>query len=98
MEKSLDVTIAVEGLTDLIYTIRGVQVMIDRDLAQVHKRTEDQYHAHRYQLNSEETLRQIQITLDRTKREREAAEAAAAVKTEQDARAAALADLKAVYS
>jgi hypothetical protein len=37
MEKSLDVTIAVEGLTDLIYTIRGVQVMIDRDLAQVYR-------------------------------------------------------------
>lgn len=37
MEKSLDVTISVEGLTDLIYTIRGVQVMVDRDLAQVYR-------------------------------------------------------------
>ncbi|WP_193452115.1 hypothetical protein [Pseudomonas nitroreducens] len=83
------------GAIDL--TLTKPQSEIDRDLVQVHKRAEEQYHAHRYQLNSEETSRQIQITLDRTRREREAAEAATAIKADTDARQAALDDLKAVY-
>ncbi|OQR29414.1 hypothetical protein BWR15_26965 [Pseudomonas sp. T] len=84
------------GAVDL--TLVKPQSEIDRDLVLVHQRAEEEYDAHRYQLNAEETARQIQITLDRTQREKEAAEAAAATKAEQDARAAALADLKAVYS
>lgn len=84
------------GAVDL--TLVKPQSEIDKDLVLVHQRTEEEYDAHRYQLNADETARQIQITLDRSQREKEAAEAAAATKAEQDARAAALADLKAVYS
>lgn len=87
----------IEGGT-IVLTLTKPKSEIDKDLVLVHRRTEEEYDAHRYNLNAEETSRQIQITLDRTQREKEAAEAAAAVKAEQDARSAALADLKAVYS
>lgn len=84
------------GTVDL--TLTKPKAEIDRDLAQVHKRATDEYHADRYARNVLEQERQLAISIDRARRDADKARAAAEQAELEAQRQRALADLKAAYA
>lgn len=78
-------------------TLTKSQAMIDADLALVHAQAEAEYESARFERNKSEQERQIAITLERNRREQEAAERAAEQAELAAQREQALADLRKAY-
>lgn len=83
------------GAIDL--TLAKPQSQIDKELVLVHRQAEAEYESARFERNKVEQERQIAITLDRRRREREAAERAAEQAELEAQREQALADLRKAY-
>jgi len=84
------------GALDL--TLTKPQSQIDKELIQVHAQAQEEYAARRYARNEAETERQVAITLDRQRREREAAEKAAEQAQLESQRERALIELREAYA
>lgn len=78
-------------------TLTKPQKIIDKELIQVHAQAQEEYAARRYARNEAETERQVAITLDRQRREREAAEKAAEQAQLESQRERALIELREAY-
>lgn len=79
-------------------TLTKPQKAIDKELVQVHKQAEEIYEQQRWIKNSQETERQLNISAEKIKRDREKAAALAEQKELEAQREKALNDLRAAYA
>ncbi|MDN6871840.1 hypothetical protein QO209_05240 [Pseudomonas citronellolis] len=79
-------------------TLMKPQEMIDADLVQVHKQAGEIYEQQRWIKNSQETERQLNISAEKIKRDKEKARLAAEQKELEAQRERALAELREAYT
>lgn len=86
----------ISGMLDC--TLMKPKDQIEKELKLVHKQAEQEFEAQRFERNSLETIRQLNISTERMKREKEKAAQLAEQQELEEQREAALADLRKAYA